>query len=217
MLALQHDIERQKMAEDRETARLQNLKTQVMLADRDIEQRNSERERILKSIAQYEASIEQLPVREQEMAALTRDYEISKANYKSLQDKKLAAGMATDMEKQQQAERFTMQDPPRVPEKPVSPNRAVYDGIGCALSLAFGLVFAIGQELKKNAVLGEWELSGGVEVLGRVPFIKPNIRGLEDIGENKLRHNWKWALVSSIALSLLGVCAVGAYLYWGRR
>ena len=67
---------------------------------------------ILKAIELYQARMEQLPVREQETAALTRDYEMSKTNYKSLLDKKLAAGMATDMEKRQQGERFTMLDPP---------------------------------------------------------------------------------------------------------
>jgi succinoglycan biosynthesis transport protein ExoP len=217
MVALQHEIDKQKMAEDEQRARIENLKTEITLADREIQQRNSERERILKSLAQYQARMEQLPVREQEMAELTRDYENSKANYKSLLDKKLAAGMATDMERRQQGERFTMLDPPRVPEKPVSPKTPLLEGFGCALSLALALAFPIAKETKKNAVLGEWELPEGLDVLGRVPFIKPDSRGLTQNGDSRPTQKRKWALVSSLVLSILGTCAVGIYLYWGRR
>jgi polysaccharide biosynthesis transport protein len=216
MVALQHEIEKQKMAEGGEHARIENLETQIALADREIQQRNSEREGILKSIARYQSRIEQLPVREQEMAELTRDYEISKTNYTSLLDKKLAAGMASDMERRQQGERFTMLDPPRVPEKPVSPKKPLLAGIGCALSLALALAFPITQETKKNAVLGEWELTEGLNVLGRVPFIEPGSRDLPETGKQR-SNKWKWALVSSMVLSILAICAAGAYLYWRRQ
>jgi len=214
MIALHHQIERQKMAEDAENVRIENIKTQIALAEREIQQRNSEREQILKSIAQYQAKIEQLPTREQEMAELTRDYDISKTNYKSLLDKKLAAGMATDMEKRQQAERFTMLDPPRIPEKPVSPKKPLLRALGCALSLGLGLAFAFAQETKKNALLGEWELPEEIEVLGRVPVIKPISR---DDTENQPMAKWKWALVLSLVLALLATGAAGLYLFWGRR
>ncbi len=217
MITLQHQIDRQKMIEDAEEARIENLKKQVALADREIQQRSSERERVLKSIAQYQARIEQLPVREQEMAELTRDYENSQANYKSLLDKKLAAGMATDMERRQQGERFTMLDPPQIPEKPISPKKSLLEGVGCALSVFFGLAIAIVQETKRNALLGEWELPQEVPVLGRVPFIKPVSKPAAGSESNKPAAGKKWALVSSLLLSVLGMCAAGLYFYWGRR
>lgn len=216
MVALQRQIEQQKMAEEAERVRIKNLKTQIALADREIQQRNSERQQILKAIAQYQAKLEQLPVREQEMAAVSRDYEMSKANYKSLLDKKLAAGMATDMERREQGERFKILDPPKVPEKPVSPKRRLLTGIGCALSLALALVFPIVAETKKNAVLGEWELPEGLNVLGRVPFIEPTPLGLPTAGGKRRSQKWKW-LVSSVVLSILATCAAGVYVYWRRQ
>jgi uncharacterized protein involved in exopolysaccharide biosynthesis len=215
MVTLQHEIERQKLAEDAESARIENLKTQIALADREIQQRNSERERVLKSIAEYQARIEQLPVREQEMAELTRDYENSQANYKSLLDKKLAAGMATDMERRQQGERFTMLDPPTVPEKPISPNKRRLEAIGCGLSLFLALALALAQEMKKNALLGEWELPDGV-LLGRVPFIKPAPRAFAENHDKRPPRKWKWARVLSVSISICGVALLGFYLYRGR-
>ena len=211
MAALKHQIEQRKMAEEAERLRVENLKTQISLATHEIQQRNSERDGILKSIAQYQSKLEQLPVREQELAEVSRDYEISKSNYKSLLDKKLAATMATDMERRQQGERFTMLDPPRVPEKPVSPKRPLLTGIGCALSLGLALAFAIAKETKKNAVLGEWELPEGLTVLGRVPYIEPGS------GNKPRSQRWKWALVSSVVLSILVTGAASFYLYWGRK
>ena len=217
MVALRHDIERQKTTEDAEHARVENLKTQIALADREIKQRSTEREGILKAITQYQARVEQLPVREQEMAELTRDYELSKDNYKSLLDKKIAAGMATDMERRQEGERFTMLDPPMVPEKPVSPKRPLLIGLGCVLSLALALAFPVAGETKRNAVLGEWELPEGLNVLGRVPFIEHDSQSPAEAGGEQKSKRWKWALISSLLLSILVTCAAGVYLYWGRR
>lgn len=196
MIALKEEIEKQRtleqMSEDKENARAENVKSQIALIDREIAQLSVSRDRILKSIAEYQARIERLPVREQEMAALTRDYEMSKANYKSLLDKKLAAGMATDMERRQQGERFTMLDPARVPEKPISPKRPQLYGLGCALSLALALGFVFVKELKKNAVLGEWELPQGISVLGRVPFIMTEVGDVAGgtVSGKKQRRNW---------------------------
>jgi chorismate mutase len=217
MAALKHEIEKNKIFEDGQRARIESLKTQIAAADREIQQRSGERAGILKAIAQYQSRIEQLPLREQEMAEMTRDYENSKANYKSLLDKKLAAGMATDMERRQQAERFTMLDSPRIPEKPVSPKRPLLTGIGCALSLALALAFPIIRELNTNAVLGEWELPEGLIVLGRIPFIRPDSRDFTEAGGMHTSQKWKWALVSSVVLSILATCAAGVYLYWGRQ
>jgi uncharacterized protein involved in exopolysaccharide biosynthesis len=156
--------------------RVETLKTQIALADRELTTRDADRQQIRRMMAAYQARIEKLPLREQEMAGVTRDYEISKANYKSLLDKKLAAGMASDMEHRQQGERFTLLDPARVPEKPVRPNRPVFSIVGClaALLLAFGIGFA--REIKKNQILGEWEIVGDMPILGRVPFIDPALR-----------------------------------------
>jgi len=217
MVALQREIEKQKMAEETQRARVEDLRRQIALSEREIQQRNSEREGILRGIAQYQARIEQLPVREQEMAELTRDYEMSKDNYKSLLDKKLAAGMATNMERRQQGERFTMLDPPRLPEKPVSPKRPLLTAIGCALSLALALALPIAGEVKNNALLGEWELPPGLNVLGRVPFMELGSREFQETDARSRRPKWKWALVSSLVLSILATCAAGFYLYWGHR
>lgn len=152
----------------RERERLAGLKTQVKLVLRELEVRNAEQKAILGRLAEAQRRIENLPIREREMAALTRDYENSKTNYQSLLDKKLAAGMATEMERRQKAERFTVLDAARSPERPFKPNRQSLQLAACGLGFVLGVALAIGREVKKNVLLGEWELPADLYVLGRV-------------------------------------------------
>lgn len=155
------------------------LQAQLAELQKEIDSRQQDASRTALEISSVEARLQTLPVREQEMAALTRDYENSKANYKSLLDKAFAAEMATEMERRQQAERFAILDRAQVPQKPVKPNRPMFMGVGCFLSLALGLAAGIGREFRKHAVLGEWELGSDCAILGRVPKMDP-------IGEGSL-------------------------------
>jgi uncharacterized protein involved in exopolysaccharide biosynthesis len=153
----------------RERERLESLRSQVKTLNREIEQRESERQNLIAEIAKYQKRSEQLPIREQEVAAMMRDYETSQMHYRSLLDKIFAAETAAEMERRQKAERFTILDPARVPEKPFSPKRPLYAGIGAGVSLVLALVACLGWEIRKNKFLGEWELPSNIPVLGRIP------------------------------------------------
>jgi len=206
----------------RERERVEQVKAQLALAARDLEVRAQEQQNILRLISTYQARVERLPLREQEMAGVTRDYEISRANYKSLLDKKLAAEMATELEKRQKAERFTVLDPARVPEKPFQPNRPLLSALASLAGLVIGIAIAIGKEFKKNTFLGEWELPPDTVVLGRVARIRiagsrPQRSGRQQAGsERPPVRRWRFALVSGALLSLLAVIAVGFYYGWSR-
>jgi succinoglycan biosynthesis transport protein ExoP len=193
-------------------SRVETIRSQLANADQEIATRNAERQQVLHNISLYQARMERLPLREQELAQVTRDYEISKANYKSLLDRKLAAGMATDMEHRQQAERFTLLDPARTPDKPTKPNRPAFIGLGCLVSLGLAFGIGIGREAKTNAILGEWEIAADMPILGRVPVIKPMSKDGSDSSWPKGRT----ALLSSAILLILAIgAAAGAHFYLG--
>jgi hypothetical protein len=103
------------------------------------------------------------------MAQITRDYEMSKTNYKSLLDKKMAAGMALDMERRQQAERFIVLDRARLPAKPRKPERPLLYTGGSVIGLALALLLGFIAELRQNVILGEWELKDDIPALARLP------------------------------------------------
>jgi len=157
----------------RETSEhLASLKAEIGIAQREIEFRSQEQTRFAGEMKEYSEKISHLPLREQEMAQVTRDYEISKTNYKNLLDKKLAAEMATDLEHGQRPEHFSLIDPARVPAKPQRPNRPLLYAFGGLLSLAAGLSAGVGIELKQGRLLGEWELGPQIAVLARLPKVE---------------------------------------------
>ena len=155
----------------KEREQVTSLKNQLTALDMEIQRRTAEQDNIRKQMAKYQNHLDQLPVSQQDLAKLTRDYEISRQNYQALLNHKFTADMSTDMEMRQQSERFTLIEAATPPELPAAPNRPLYDG--AAAIIAFGLALAIGfvLEFRKDLFLGEWELPNGMPVLGRVPAI----------------------------------------------
>lgn len=181
--------------------RVFNTRTQLDAARREMATLNTERVDIVQQIANYEDRIEKLPVREQQLAILMRDYDISKASYQQLLDRKFSAGMATAMEKSDESERFVVADPAREPSKPVRPNRPMYLAGGSMAGFAFGLVLGLAIELKKNTFLGEWELPPGVPVFGRIPEIPRvpvPVRILPGLGLALLVISWGYSMSSRL-------------------
>ncbi|HKW98505.1 MAG TPA: hypothetical protein VJN43_12285 [Bryobacteraceae bacterium] len=189
-----------------------NLALQLKALNRELETRAADHKRIVETINIYQKRIEQIPVRQQEMEAITRDYQNAQAEYQTLLKDKSSAEMATEMERREKAERFTLLDSARVPEIPFKPNRPVLAGLGVMLSLAAGIAMAVGKEFKKSCFLGEWELPEHVTAIGRVPYI--HFTAAANPAEP--RRRWKLALVSSAVISLIGVLAVGVYFAWKR-
>jgi polysaccharide biosynthesis transport protein len=125
-------------------------------------------------IDDYQGRLNQEPVREQQLADLTRGYEQSKANYDDLLKKKNESAMATSMELLQQGERFRMEDPPSFPEKPDFPNRLKLCGIGLALGLALGVIVAGGFEMMDDRMYAEKEIRKllPADVIAEIPAIE---------------------------------------------
>lgn len=186
---------------NRERERVAASRVQLELSKKELEARVADRRRILQSIAEYQRKLERLPVREQELASITRDYENSKQNYRSLMDKKASAVMAAEMERRQQSERFTLQDPARVPTKPIRPRRPLYYSGGVLAALVLGVMAALVLEFRRNQLLGEWELPPGVNILGRIPMI-------DSKDASNLRRSGATVVASTgMLVTILGVLA----------
>jgi polysaccharide biosynthesis transport protein len=121
----------------------------------------------------YQGSLNQEPIREQQLADLTRGYEQSQASYDELLKKTNQSKMATSMELLQQGERFRIVDPPSLPVKPAFPNRLKFCAIGLAVGLALGLVFAGGFEMMDDRIHDEKEFAKllPVAVISEIPAI----------------------------------------------
>ncbi len=121
----------------------------------------------------YQGRLNQEPIREQQLADLTRGYEQSQANYDDLLKKKNESKMATSMELLQQGERFRIIDPPSLPIKPAFPNRLKFCGIGLGAGLALGVVFAGAFEMMDDRIHDEKALQKllPMGVIAEIPAI----------------------------------------------
>jgi len=147
------------------------------------------------NIGEYQARLNQEPVREQQLADLTRGYDQSKANYDELLKKKNQSQMATSMERLQQGERFTILDPPSLPLKPDFPNRLKFCGIGLAVGLMLGVALAGGLELLDGRLHSEKEIKDLVPVvmICEIPDI-PNLLD-QQVATRKMWLGWATAAV----------------------
>jgi polysaccharide chain length determinant protein (PEP-CTERM system associated) len=182
---------------------VRQYQTQLKSLDNRIQMLESSQDRLTKSISSAEFQIQKLPLREQEMAALIRDYEITKGNYQSLLQKRMNADLAMEMEKRQKSEKFVLLDSARVPTEPIKPKLLVLSLLGSLLGLAFGTAFGLGRELKNDVFLGEWELPKELNVMGRVPhFAVGNVERTE--------LSFRRVVVASSVLMLLIILGIGA-------
>jgi succinoglycan biosynthesis transport protein ExoP len=158
---------------NRDRQQVNDLTTNIDVLDKDIAKRNADSQRITGEIKGIQSRVDNLPVREQQMLALMRDYDTWKTNYRQLLEHKQSAEMAQAMERGEQSERFIVADPAHVPTAPVKPRRMIYSIAAGLFALALGLGTALLLEFRKNVFLGEWELVGNIPVLGRISRITP--------------------------------------------
>lgn len=158
------------------------------------------------TIAAYQGRLNQTPVREQQLADLSRDYEQSKANYDSLLAKKNQSELATNLEKRQEGAHFRILDPPSLPTRPTFPNRIRFAGIGLVLGFIVGAVSVVGAEKADDRVYSENQLLKIIpaEVIVQIP---PLTTPAEQSKE-RLRLWRNLALVVVILSSILAGMAV---------
>jgi polysaccharide chain length determinant protein (PEP-CTERM system associated) len=166
-------------APDLESQRLFTQYTEQYNASTLEAKRLREEEKELKQqILLYQRRIEDTPRREQELLLLTRDYDLMKANYQSLLDKRIQAQMAENLERKQQGEQFKVLDPARVPVTPVRPdrNRILLFGLAIGLGVGGGLAWLKETMDRSFKTVSEVETELGLPVLAAIPNLKKEIK-----------------------------------------
>lgn len=149
------------------------LASQLTKLEQDIADQIKFQEHLNEEINFHVLKLEQAPIFESKIAELMRDYDTLKAHYNNLLDRKISAGMASDLENQQKAEHFHVLDVARVPDKPYGPNRPLI-ALGALLGgIAVGLGVGMIVDMSDTSVRNEREASRilGVPVLAGVPEI----------------------------------------------
>ncbi len=184
------------------------LESQIKANQLEIENRKREIKAIEAQIGQYAGRLNLAPVREQQLAAITRDYQQSRANYDSLLSKKQQSQMATSLEKRQQGEQFRVIDPPSLPQKPYFPDHFVFSlaGLGVGAGLSFGLMVLL--EIADARVYCEEDLDQSFASL--LVAIPPLSTPAEE--RNQSRRRRLEAVAVSLLLAVIPLVTLFAYI-----
>ena len=125
------------------------------------------------SIARIRAQADSAPQRERELAGLQRDYDAAKTKYEELRTQSLSAQVVENLEGGQQAERFTLLEPPVLPEYPVKPSRKKVVAAGFVVAVGAALGVALLLEMLLGRVRGVNALTAAVNQrpLAVIPYI----------------------------------------------
>ena len=175
------------------------LKNQLETIDIEIVALRSDMERIKERIEFYQARVENTPKREQEISALTRDYDITRQNYQRLLDRLYEAKRAESMEIRQQGEQFRVLDFARSPETPVSPDRNRIALIFLALGLGTGAGVIFLMEILDNSVKSIKQLENLTQDIVCISAI-PLAPTQQDIRKGRIKN----ALMLTLNIVIIG-------------
>jgi polysaccharide chain length determinant protein (PEP-CTERM system associated) len=190
------------------------LVSQLKTVEQEIAKHKQEQERLNKSLASYRAKLEAIPLREQQIADLVRDYEINKAHYTQLLNKQLSAQTATQLEIRQKGEQFYVLDPAQPAQRPTSPRRKLIDFGGAVGGLVLGIVLAVLPEFLGASITSPEQVStlNGNRILEIIPTVLTNAGAVQ-----RKRKRILLAAASGVTATLVCGAAVIYRFGWLRN
>ena len=116
-----------------------NLQAQLNSATSSLDALRKTRTDIKRRLQNYATRLERGPEIEPEYLVLTRDRDTSSQKYQDIRSRLLEAKVSEGLEVQRKGERFSLIDPPSLPEKPDKPNRLVIVLLGFVISVCGGV------------------------------------------------------------------------------
>jgi succinoglycan biosynthesis transport protein ExoP len=185
-----------------------SLKAQAEAADSEIRSLKIKRSQLSDKLAEYEQRLQQTPQVEREYRGLVRDFENTTNRYQEIKDKQMSAEVAQSMEKERKGEKFTLIDPPILPEEPISPNRPAIIFLSLVLALGAGIGSAAAAESMDSAVRGA---KGVISILNMAPLaVIPYLASQADIGRQKKR---RWLMIAGVTGGVILILLLIHFLY----
>jgi polysaccharide biosynthesis transport protein len=161
-------------------------------------------------IAVYEQRLNLTPVRQQQLADISRNYDLSKKNYTDLLNKVTQSELATSLQQRQQGQQFRVIDPASLPEQPSSPDHLKIALGGMAAGLLLGAALAYFIDSMDHAFYSEKDLAAQL----KLPIVVALPAVL--LPSEERRRAWKRILEWCAATALVVVLVlVEYYVYRG--
>jgi succinoglycan biosynthesis transport protein ExoP len=150
----------------------------------------------------YERRMAQSPEVERQFHAKSRELETAQLEYKQILAKQTEAQVSQNLESERKGERFTMIEPPQMPEKPISPNRKLIVILGLLLSAGLGVGAAAAHESFDASVRGpnDIRLLLQVPALASIPVI---VTSQDRLRRKKIiRYSWGGGLCAMMLVMM---------------
>lgn len=156
---------------------------------------------IQQQISELEERLAAAPAVEREYADLARELSNEQVKYSEVRQKQMAAKLSENLEDEQKGERFTLIEPPQLPEEPTAPNLPLLIVGGIVVALAAGLLTVVLLESTDGSVRNRREL----EALLEVPplAILPHVQTLADLARH--RRQQRFALLGTVGAFALAL------------
>lgn len=178
------------------------VRSQLRANALEVEDLTRKEQKLRTDIETYEGRLNATPVREQQLTAMQRDYDLLKQHYGELLKKEQESQLATDLEKRQEGQQFRLADPPNLPTVPSSPKRVKISLIGLAGGIFLGCALALLLEFRKPTLHSEEDaLSLKLPMIVEVPLL---LTPAEERAQSRKRI-FEWIAVS--AMVSVVVCA----------
>ncbi len=115
-----------------------NIQAQLNSVNSSLQALKTSRTTVKQRLQDYAKRIERTPVLEPDYLTLARDRDTSSQKYQDIRSRLLEAKVSEGLEVQRKGERFSLIDPPGLPESPEKPNRKAIVLLGFILALAGG-------------------------------------------------------------------------------
>ncbi len=128
-------------------------------------------------LAEYEKRLTETPQVERQYTALKREWENAVAKYQELKAKEMQARVAQQLETERKGERFSLIDPPALPEEPIKPNRPAIVVLSLILAIASGLGYAAVAESLDTSIRGAKGVLAAVNSmpLAVIPYLESEL------------------------------------------
>ncbi|MCG7982619.1 MAG: lipopolysaccharide biosynthesis protein [Candidatus Thiodiazotropha lotti] len=178
------------------------LETQLQAADSELASLIIVREDLKEKIKSFEERLVQSPQVEREYRNLTRDYENALAKYQEVKSKQLEAQLSESLERERKGERFSLIEPPQLPEEPYKPNRIII----LVLGVVFSFVGSMGSVFIKESMDESIYSIKDVSLVTKSPplVVIPFIETSDDIDSHKRKRLvMLFSLSSAFLLTLI--------------
>ncbi len=181
---------------------------QIDAIDTEVSMLQEIRQRTMRKLEGLEQRIMESPELERKYRSLSRDYASSQSKYLEITAKLNEAKIGESLELGNQSEKFTIIEPPLVPERPIRPNRALFLVLGLILALIVGFVAILIKEALDDAL---YDTKSVLHLTGMMPIATlPRVRNTEETSRAKKMRN---LIIAAYLLAIITVIMLVHYLY----